>query len=202
LLFRPHRADDTIRQQSKWVRYIQAETERMSKLTGDLLYLTQMEDAREAAIFVPFSASDAAESVILTMEAVIFERKIALEYEIEPGLSVVGSSEQFKQVVMILLDNAIKYANPEGAIRIRLKRHHHDMLLTVANTGEGIASIHLDRIFDRFYRTDPSRTRANGGYGLGLAIAKAIVEKHKGRVYAKSTLGGWTAFSVQLPLTG
>src|SRR5690606_14166703 len=65
-------ADDTIRRQSKWVRYIQAETERMTKLTGELLYLTQMEDARESAIFVPFSASDAAESVILTMEAVIF----------------------------------------------------------------------------------------------------------------------------------
>lgn len=191
--------DDTIRNQAKWVRVIQAETERMSKLTEDLLYLTRMEDAREAMMYAPFSASDATESVILTMEAIVFERRLALEYDIEPGLSALGSSEQFKQVVMILLDNAIKYSNPQGTIRIKLKRHHHEIVLTVANTGEGIAAEHLERIFDRFYRTDRSRARALGGYGLGLAIAKAIVEQHKGKIYAKSIVKDTTTFTVSLP---
>ena len=191
---------DTVRNQARWVRHIQAETERMTKLTNDLLYLTRMEDARDETLLAPFSASDAAESVALAMEAVVYERKLKLDYAIEPGVSVLGSAEQFKQVVMILLDKAVKYANPEGAIRVRLKRQHHDMVLTVANTGEGIAPEHLNRIFDRFYRTDPSRTRARGGYGLGLAIAKAIVERHKGKIYAKSVMGDTTTFAVHLPL--
>jgi two-component system, OmpR family, sensor histidine kinase CiaH len=192
--------DDTIRNQVKWVRYIQAETERMSKLTGDLLYLTQMEEARETMMFAPFSASEAAEIVILTMEAVIFERSLSLDYDIEPGISVMGNHEQFKQVVMILLDNAIKYANTEGSIRLQLGRQHHETVLTVTNTGEGIAPEHLDRIFDRFYRTDPSRVRAGGGYGLGLAIAKAIVEQHHGEIKAKSIVNDTTTFTVKLPM--
>lgn len=194
--------DDTIRNQAKWVRVIKAETERMSRLTEDLLYLTRMEDAREEVMYAPFSVSDATESVILTMEAVVFERRLALEYDIEPGLAALGSSEQFKQVVMILLDNAIKYSSPQGTIRIRLKRHHHEIVLTVANTGEGIAPEHLERIFDRFYRTDRSRSRALGGYGLGLAIAKAIVEQHKGKIYAKSIVKDTTTFTVRLPQAG
>lgn len=193
-------AEDTIANQSKWLRYIQSETDRMSKLTGDLLYLTQMEDTREAVITVPFSASEAAESVILAMEAVIFEKRITLDYDIEPGIQVRGSEQQFKQVVLILLDNAIKYTNSEGAITISLRRQHHEMVMTMANTGEGIASEHLERIFDRFYRTDSSRTRSQGGYGLGLAIAKAIVEQHKGRISAKSSLNDKTTFYVHLPV--
>lgn len=192
--------EDTIRNQSKWLRYIQSETERMSKLTGDLLYLTQMEEGRESALFSPFHASEAVENVILTMEAVIFEKEITLEYDIEPDIFVRGSSEQLKQVAMILLDNAIKYTNPRGSINLKLKRQNQEMKLSVTNTGEGIAPEHLERIFDRFYRTDASRTRELGGYGLGLSIAKAIVEQHKGRIYAKSTPKEKTTFSVHLPL--
>lgn len=91
-------------------------------------------------------------SVILTMEAVIFEKNNSLHYEVEPDLTVCGSSEQIKQVVMILLDNGIKYTKPEGSITLTLQKRHHDVLLTVTNTSEGIPPEHLDRIFDRFYR--------------------------------------------------
>ncbi|WP_442951616.1 sensor histidine kinase [Paenibacillus sp. GYB003] len=80
-----------------------------------------------------------------------------------------------------------------------LKRQHHEIALSVANTGEGIGAEHLDKIFDRFYRTDPSRSRKHGGYGLGLAIAKAIVERHQGKISAKSVPNGVTTFTVQLP---
>lgn len=193
--------EETIASQMKWLNYIKSETDRMSKLTSDLLYLTRMEDAAgEAAIVTSFQASDAAENVILPMEAVIFEKRITLDYEIEPNVVIRGNAEQFKQVVMILLDNAVKYTNAQGSIRIKLQKQHHEMTLSVANTGEGIEPEHLDRIFDRFYRTDPSRARAHGGYGLGLAIAKAIVEQHKGKIYAKSVRHEWTTFTVQIPL--
>lgn len=192
--------DDTIRNQAKWLSYIKSETERMSKLTGDLLYLTEMDDAREGMIFTTLNVSDAVENVVLMMEAAIFEKQILLDYEIEPDVLVRGNGEQMKQVVMILLDNAMKYTNAKGSIRLELKKHHHEMVLAVTNTGEGIAAEHLDRIFDRFYRTDTSRARKHGGYGLGLAIAKAIVEQHKGKIFAKSALKENATFYVQIPL--
>ncbi|MDQ6423437.1 HAMP domain-containing sensor histidine kinase [Paenibacillus sp. LHD-117] len=192
--------EDTIESQAKWLHYIKHETERMAKLTNDLLYLTEMDDSRAAMLFSEFNLSDAAETVILTMEAVIFEKRLRLDYDIEPGLTVNGSSEQLKQVMMILLDNAIKYTNAEGSISISLKKQHHDVVLSVSNTGEGIAPEHLNRIFDRFYRTDASRTRKQGGHGLGLAIAKSIVEQHGGKLYARSTVGETTTFFLHLPM--
>ncbi|GIP29026.1 histidine kinase [Paenibacillus sp. J23TS9] len=191
-------SEDTILAQSKWLHHIKSETERMKTLTNDLLYLTQMDDAQSQMIFVPFNLSEAVESVILTMEAVIYEKEIALTYEIEPDQTIMGSSEQIKQVVMILLDNAIKYTNPQGSIHLTLNRQYNHLLLKVTNTGEGIASEHVDRIFDRFYRIDSSRSRKHGGYGLGLAIAKSIVEQHKGKIYVKSTPKDKTSFYVQL----
>ncbi len=89
--------------------------------------------------------------------------------------------------------------NPKGSISLTFKKHHNDTLLKVTNTGEGISPEHVERIFDRFYRADPSRSRKHGGYGLGLAIAKSIVEQHKGKIYAKSVLHETTSFYVQLP---
>lgn len=190
--------DETIDSQSKWLHHIKSETERMKTLTNDLLYLTQMDDSREHVMYVPFDLSEAVESVILTMEAVIFEKELNFSYEIEPGLRLAGSSEQMKQVVMILLDNAIKYSNPQGSIQLELKMHHNHLRLKVSNTGEGIAPEHVGRIFDRFYRADASRTRKSGGYGLGLAIAKSIVEQHKGKIEVKSVPQETTSFYVHL----
>ncbi|MDI4649555.1 sensor histidine kinase [Cohnella hashimotonis] len=191
---------DTIASQAKWLHHIKSETERMKTLTNDLLYLTEMEDARARTIFVPFDVSDAVEGVLLTMEAVIFEQDLALAYDIEPGLTAVGSAEQLKQVVMILLDNAVKYNEPGGEIALTLRKQHQQIQLAVSNTGAGIPAEHVDRIFDRFYRADASRSRKQGGYGLGLAIAKSIVEQHRGRISAKSAPGDRTTFTVTLPL--
>lgn len=191
--------EDTIHNQSKWLHVIKSETERMKTLTNDLLYLTEMDDSRARMLFTPFNVSEAVESVILTMEAVIFEKNLSLHYELEPDLTVHGNTEQVKQVVMILLDNCMKYTNPNGSISLTLKKRHNDVLLKVTNTGEGISPVHLERIFDRFYRADPSRARKYGGYGLGLAIAKSIVEQHKGKIYSKSVVNDHTSFYVQLP---
>lgn len=191
--------DDTIESQAKWLHRIKSETDRMKTLTTDLLYLTEMDDTRSSVIFTEVNISEAVESVLLTMEAVVFERDLTLSYDMDPGLVTRGNAEQLKQVVMILLDNAIKYTNPKGSIDLTLKRRHHEITLTVTNSGEGIPPEHLGRIFDRFYRADPSRSRKQGGFGLGLAIAKSIVEQHKGKLYARSTLGQTTSFIVQLP---
>lgn len=189
---------DTAENQAKWLHYIKSETERMAKLTGDLLYLTQMDDARTEVLYSKLNLSEAVETIILTMEAVIFEQELSLDYEIEPNLTAYGNREQIKQVVMILLDNAVKYAGMQGSIRVSLHKQHGEAVLEVSNTGEGITPEHLTRIFDRFYRTDASRSRKQGGYGLGLAIAGSIIEQHKGKIYAKSTPGESTTFYVHL----
>ncbi|WP_433922180.1 sensor histidine kinase [Paenibacillus taichungensis] len=190
--------EDTIENQAKWLHYIKSETERMSGLTNDLLYLTQIDDSRSSMIHAKFNMSDAVETIILTMEAVIFEKNISLDYSIEPQLMVHGNSEQIKQVILILLDNAVKYSRAKGSVNVSLKKQNNDVVLAVSNTGEGIAAEHLDRIFDRFYRTDASRARKHGGHGLGLAIARSIVEQHKGEIYARSVVGEGATFYVRL----
>lgn len=171
----------------------------MAKLTNDLLYLTQIDYSEIKMIFTHFNLSETVETVILTMEAILFEHDITLDYHIEPDLTTYGNSEQIQQVVMILLDNALKYTNRHGRIDISLKRSHNTIVLSLTNTGEGIPQEHLQKIFDRFYRTDQSRSRESGGYGLGLAIAKAIIEQHNGKITVKSVLNESTTFTVELP---
>jgi signal transduction histidine kinase len=192
---------DTIENQSKWLQYIKSASVRMAKLTNDLLYLTQVDRSDRKTIFAAFDMSETVQSAILTMEAIIYEHDLSLHYDIEPGLVTSGNNEEIKEVVMILLDNALKYTKPKGYVDISLKRRHNDIVLGISNTGEGIPEDQLGRIFDRFYRVDKSRSRALGGYGLGLAIAKAIVEQHKGRIYAKSIKNEKTTFCVELPLS-
>ncbi len=191
--------EDSIENQSKWLYYIKSESERMSKLTSDLLFLTEMDYSEIKMISANFNLSTTVENVILTMEAVIFEHNVSLDYNIEPDLICHGNNEQIQQVVMILLDNAVKYTNPNGEINISLKRNNHMATFTITNTGEGISEEHINKIFDRFYRTDKSRARKSGGHGLGLAIAKAIIEQNNGKITVKSVLNQSTTFTVELP---
>lgn len=192
--------EDNIKEQSKWLYYIKSEVERMTKLTNDLLYLAQLDYSDLKMIYTSFDLSEALENILLTMEAVFFENNISFSSNIEPGLMVRGNSEQLRQVVMILLDNAVKYTNPKGSVLMELKRSGSSLVLSVTNTGEGVAAEQLGKIFDRFYRTDKSRARKSGGYGLGLSIAKTIVEQHGGKIYAKSVLNEKTTFMIELPL--
>lgn len=190
---------DTINNQSKWLYYIKSEVQRMTKLTKDLLYLTQVDYSEVKMIFSDFNFSEVVESVILTMEAIIFENNISLDYSIEPNLLFHGNSEELRQVIMILIDNALKYTNPKGNVSVTLKTCNSNIHLTVTNSGEGILPEYIDRIFDRFYRVDKSRSRNSGGYGLGLPIAKAIVEQHGGKISVQSLVGESTTFTIELP---
>ena len=190
--------EDTISTQSRWIHHIKEQTDRMKELTNHLLYLTEIDHTGSHILYVPFSLSETVESTVLTMEAVIFEKNISLHYDIEPDLTIYGNKEQMKQVVMILLDNAIKYTDYKGFITLHLQKQNQHTVLSITNTGDGIPPKHIDRIFDRFYRTDASRSREHGGYGLGLAIAKSIVEQHNGKIYAKSTLNKSTTFYIYL----
>ena len=136
---------------------------------------------------------------MLPFESVAFERGLTLESDIEPNLTVQGNEAQLRQAVGILLDNACKYAGPKGRITVELKKEQNKPLLTVRNTGDPIPPEALPHLFERFYRLDQSRTRQTGGYGLGLAIADSICQRHQGHISAANEDEGVT-FHVTLPI--
>lgn len=191
-----HRGD-TVGSQAKWIEYIQEEAQRMRGLVEDLLFLAKHDAARETGS-APTDLSALCWSALLPFESVAFEAGTALEPEIAPGLMVQGWADQLRRLTAILLDNAVKYAGEGGRVTITLERGERNTArLTVYNTGDAIAPAQLAHIFERFYRADDSRARTSGGYGLGLAIAKSIVDAHKGEITAVS--GEGTTFTVCLP---
>ena len=178
--------DSTVAEQEKWLVYIRQETERMTKLINEMLYLAKHDDGRAEEEAVPFDLSEAAESCTLPFESVCFENGVRFYTEIQPGLNMLGSPSAIKQVMMILLDNAVKYAGENGFVRFLLHADGDRVSLSVNNTGECIPPELIPHIFERFYRLDESRARDKGGYGLGLSIAKSIVDRQGGRITVKS----------------
>lgn len=178
--------DSTVAEQEKWLVYIRQETERMTKLINEMLYLAKHDDGRAEEEMVPFDLSEAAESCTLPFKSVCFENGVQFYTEIQPGLNMLGSPSAIKQVMMILLDNAVKYAGENGFVRFFLHADGDRVTLSVNNTGESIPPELIPHIFERFYRVDESRARDKGGYGLGLSIAKSIVDRHGGRITVKS----------------
>ena len=192
--------EKTIASEQKWVDYIKSETERMSKLVSDLLYLAKVDSNEGLVKTYPFNLSEALINVTLPFESIVFEAGKELHMEIEPDLMCVGDEARLQQVAIILLDNALKHAPIETTIQIKLHQVGVNYQLEVSNEGEGIPPQHLDKVFERFYRVDASRARDTGGYGLGLSIAKSIVEQHHGSISVKSQLNSLTTFTVTLPI--
>jgi two-component system sensor histidine kinase CiaH len=195
--------DRTIQDQSKWLNNTKEEASRMKQLVENLLFLARsdagvMNDVIHLNTLVDFS--NLVLKSTLVFESVAFENKVALENKIETDIMFNGCESQLKQVVSILLDNACKYAEKNGTISIELKKSNHLAVLAVCNSGEVIPPEEQIHIFERFYRTDKSRVRKEGGYGLGLSIAKTIIEHHKGKINVVSSKPDGTIFTVTLPL--
>ncbi|HEX2173983.1 MAG TPA: ATP-binding protein [Dehalococcoidia bacterium] len=173
---------------------------RLSRLVQDLLTLSQL-DAHPRIARQPVALSRLVEDI--TDQARGLARGQSVQCTIEPGVAVLGDPDRLQQVILNLMDNALKYTPPDGQVTLTLRRDHDQADLTVADTGEGIAPDALPHIFDRFYRADKARARKSGGAGLGLAIAQAIVEAHGGRLDAASDgIGCGSRFTLRLPLAG
>ena len=183
---------------NKWLQYIKAENKRMGLLVKDLLYLARTDADRAHYELCPFDFSSAITNSVLPFESLVFEQGKKLELEVEPDLMCVGSEQQIKQVAMILVDNAIKNSDKGAVIRVRVFAEGRKLFLKVYNTGRGIKKEDFERIFERFYRTDESRARETGGYGLGLPIARTIVLAHGGSISVASKYGAWAEFTVTL----
>ena len=187
----------TVESQGKWLNYINNQIERMSELLDEMLTLAKLDTSKELKDFAEFDFSKLVNNILLTFEAVIFENRIELESNILKDIKLKGDKENIKRVVIILLDNAIKYTNKNGKINVDLVQEKNRIKLKVKNTGEGIEKEDLEKVFERFYRVDSSRARETGGYGLGLSIAKSIVESHNGKIYAESNIRKDTTFIIE-----
>lgn len=191
---------DTIDGQLKWLNNTQMEASRMKELVDNLLFLAKSDTEEAPAVLSEFDLSDAFLSCLLPFESVAFEEGIILDEAIEPGIHMTGDEGRLKQLFIILLDNACKYAGKTGQVRIALKKKQGAITLSVHNSGTLIPNGDLEHIFERFYRSDKSRARTEGGYGLGLAIAKSIVDTHHGRITVRSSESEGTVFHVSFPI--
>lgn len=190
--------EETIRSQMKWLDYMRIGTDRMAKLINDLLTLAKFEDTKLVTQTISFNLSDAVKVVLSSMEAAIMEKGIELSVSIEADITVKSDPEGVKQVVTILLDNAIKYTDTSGQIDIVLAQSKRQAVFSIHNSCKGIPEQELPKIFDRFYRADLSRTHESGSYGLGLSIAKALIDRMGGDIQVQSVEGELTTFTFRL----
>ncbi len=183
--------------ENQWLQNIQYENERMGMLVGQLLDLARTENVTPQLERLDFSRLVAGES--LPFESVAFEKELVLRSNIAEGIAVEGNGTQLKQLVAILLDNAIRHSNKSGEVFLSLTKEHSFAKLSVINQGEKIPEELQEKIFERFYRVDTARNGEDKHYGLGLAIAKAITAAHKGQIVVRCP-EGFVEFSVRIPL--
>ena len=184
---------------NKWLGYIKSETLRMSELVEELLCLARLDDKTgHKLVMEEFNLTDVFLQTALPFESKVFELGKRFDVEAQPDLKYKGDVSSIRHVLTILIDNAIKYSEENGQISVKLYAHSGKKIIEVYNTGEGVPKDKLNKIFERFYRQDEARNSKSGGYGLGLAIAKASVEAHGGKIYAQSEYGKWMKFTVSL----
>jgi two-component system, OmpR family, sensor histidine kinase CiaH len=189
--------ENTVQSQAKWIEYIKTEAARMSSLVDNLLFLARTDNVESPITPVYLNISDLAWESILPFESVVFEQHKQLETEIKPGLYIDGDEGKLKQLLGILLDNACKYTDDGGIIKVGLGENKEGKVqLSVTNSGTPIPAQEMENIFRRFYRVDKSRSREMGGYGLGLAIAQSIVDIHHGQISVRSNSVDGTTFTV------
>ena len=190
---------DTIENQRKWLENIKEETESMSLLVNDMLYVAKTDANKDKFEPVKFNLSDVTENLSLGFETMAFEKGKRFVSNIEPDINYTGDKDLIKQLIKILLDNAIKYSAENGNIFLELKKNDKNKIyLVVSNDGELISDNEKKLIFERFYRTDKSRARVTGGSGLGLSIAKTIVKRHNGAINVQTIDNKYNSFVVIL----
>lgn len=180
-----------------WLANIQYENERMGVLISQLLELSRMENV--APSMEPIDFTHLVNGEALPFESVAFENGLTLCCDTAENITVEGNSVQLKQLVSILLDNAIRHGRGGKEIGLSLQAEHSFAILTVTNAGEEIPPEQRARLFERFYRVDAVRNSEDGHYGLGLAIAKVIVSSHSGKIGVHCA-DGQVKFKVKLPM--
>ena len=190
-------ANETVGSQRKWIDYMQAGTDRMTRLAGQLLTLAKMDDAASAASLGEVDMSKLILDTIRSMETMAGKRGLTVTHSAPPDVIIRSDGEKIATVVMILLENAVKYADSQ--VEVILEREKRHVCFTVKNDGKGIGGEDLPKVFDRFYRGDKAR-EGDYSHGLGLSIAKAIADSMNWEIIALSEPDGYTVFTVTLPV--
>lgn len=191
---------DTVESQSKWLETAQWEIHRMAKLLEDLLSIASSNFDGSSIFKAVFNISYALNQAILPFESLAYGKGITVKTEIQPEIEFCGDEGKIKQLIAILIDNAIKYTPQGGNVTLKLNSKDSTIEISVIDTGNGITKEHLNKVFERFYRVEKSRSRNLGGSGLGLSIAECIVKDHNGNISASSSFGKGAMFKVTLPI--
>ncbi|ROR28472.1 histidine kinase [Mobilisporobacter senegalensis] len=184
--------------ENEWITSIRNQTNRLDKLVKNLLILSKMDEANVNMEMKTFKLSQMVQEAADSFEAIAETQNKKYIMDIQPGIDFYGDESSIHQLVSTLLDNAMKYSDEEGTIRISLTSSKKRIQLEVYNTTEIIEKENLNKLFDRFYRADFSRSRETGGYGIGLSIVDSIVKIHHGKITVKSTDEKSISFTVIL----
>ncbi|MDD6381423.1 MAG: HAMP domain-containing sensor histidine kinase [Lachnospiraceae bacterium] len=181
----------------KYLGYIKGETKKMNRLIQELLTLANVEDSESEKNLETFDLSENIEGVILPFEAAAFEKGVTIEQNITPEINFTGNPIDISRMAETLIENAIDHAQAGTSVDVKLYISSKHIYFTVGNHGETIDPESQKHLFERFYRADKARNRKEGHFGLGLAIAKAIVDRHNGTI-SVSSADGYTLFTVAL----
>ena len=185
---------------NEWLKDIQAQADRLTSLTNDLVMLSRMEEAGNTMQMIEFPFSDVVTEAAGSFKALALTQEKEFTTDIAPMISFTGDEKAIRQLVSILLDNAVKYCPAGGRISLRAAWTPKALTLTAENTSAPVEAESLKHIFDRFYRLDSSRNSSTGGYGIGLSIARAIVEAHKGTIKATTRDGQSVTITATFPV--
>lgn len=178
-----------------------AQSERLGRLVEQLLDLSRLESGDVLLEREPVRLAPLVSEVVSEIEVARAGKGVKVEGDVPSDLPpVFADRERVHQVLFNLLDNAVRFTPPGGHVVVRATRHNGSCEVRVEDTGPGIAPEHLPRLFERFYRVDPGRSRDDGGTGIGLAIARSVVEAHGGRIRAESEVGKGSVFTFELPV--
>lgn len=182
----------------RFLEIIEIEADRLTDLINDLLLLSDVENNKGRIEM--FKVNDLINEVIEIMNTISSEKDVKIMCLFDNEATVLGDKNRFKQMMINLIDNAVKYTNPGGEVKITTIKDEAKLYIAVEDNGIGIEKKHIDRLFERFYRTDKSRSRAEGGTGLGLAIVKHIVKNFDGIIKVESEVDVGSKFTVIIPL--
>jgi heavy metal sensor kinase len=179
---------------------VRDDARRMDQLLGELLTLARADAGQELLMREPLDLGDLTTDVVAAMEPLARARGVELRLGPIEAVEVQGDQTRLTQLLVNLVDNGLKYTPAGGPVTVSVERQDGTAVIQVADGGVGIASEHLPHVFERFYRVDAARSRAEGGAGLGLTIGRWIAEAHGGTIRADSELGRGSTFTVHLPL--
>jgi len=183
----------------RFLGVIRRNAERMHGLIADILELSMIESGNVFIEVKQVRLFNLVEDVFAALSSKAAARQIKLVNKIEEGIKVAADPVRLEQMLTNLIDNGIKFNRPGGSVTVEIERNGSTNSIAITDTGEGILTEHLQRIFERFYRADRGRTREVGGTGLGLAIVKHLARLHGGEVSVTSALSRGTTFVIELP---